>query len=170
MKQIFTDEHKGFTIDLSNAIWATDQIHKIFHKAKLAILCDVDYVAETNNELLLIEYKNYNHRNKIKENDFDPKDDKKITNVARKYFDSLNYLRAINKGIGKKKIYIYILESPLGSPRTEYGVDKLLRKRLPFLLSKNSEMNEPMIDELCVINVSGWNKKYPQYPAKILEV
>lgn len=60
MDRVFWDENKSCTIDFSAAEWATDAIHDVFQAAKLSILCDVDFVAETESELLLVEYKNAN--------------------------------------------------------------------------------------------------------------
>ena len=60
MDRVFWDETKSCTIDFSAAEWATDAIHDVFQTAKLSILCDVDFVAETESELLLVEYKNAN--------------------------------------------------------------------------------------------------------------
>lgn len=60
MEQIFTDENHSCEIDFTKANWATDQLNDIFHTAKLSLLSDVDFVAETDEELLLIEYKNAN--------------------------------------------------------------------------------------------------------------
>ena len=46
MAWIFTDENHSCEINFTKAKWATDQLHDIFHTAKLSLLCDVDFVAE----------------------------------------------------------------------------------------------------------------------------
>ena len=106
VSQIFSDENHSCEIDFSSASWATDQLHVIFHKAKLSILHDVDFVAETTDELLLVEYKNSNLPNASNPDAFKPVEDKRLDNVARKYYESSYYLQAIRRGEHKKKKFI----------------------------------------------------------------
>lgn len=110
MDGVFCDENKSCTIDFSAAPWATDHIHDVFHEAKLFVLSDVDFVAETENELLLVEYKNANLSNAAHPEAFRPLEDKRLNRVAMKYYNSLQFLQVMNHGIDKKKRYVYILE------------------------------------------------------------
>ena len=87
MDHVFWDENKSCTIDFSTAAWATDRIHDVFHAAKLSILCDVDFVAETEKELLLVEYKNANISNASNPGAFRPRDQKLVQKIAFKYYD-----------------------------------------------------------------------------------
>ena len=41
MEQKFVDENGAYALDCSNAIWATDELHQIYHDAKVQ-LSDVD--------------------------------------------------------------------------------------------------------------------------------
>lgn len=52
MEKIFTEENKFYQIDFSKALWATDEINDLYHKAKVE-LSDVDFVAETDKEFPL---------------------------------------------------------------------------------------------------------------------
>ena len=54
----FVDENQEYEIDLSNAIWATDRLNSIYNTAINSTLSDVDFIAETEEEILFIEYKN----------------------------------------------------------------------------------------------------------------
>ena len=105
MSQIFLDENHLYEIDFSSAPWATDQLHDIFHKAGLTIWHDVDWVVETNDELLLVEYKNSNHPNA--RNAFNPLKDEKLDNVARKYYESCYFLQAVRR-VEQKRKNLYI--------------------------------------------------------------
>ena len=106
MDGVFCDENKSCTIDFSAAPWATDRIHDVFHEAKLFVLSDVDFVAETENELLLVEYKNANLSNAAHPEAFRPLEDKRLNRVAMKYYNSLQFLQVMNHGIDKKKRYV----------------------------------------------------------------
>lgn len=37
MKKIFTDENEEYGLDCSQAIWASDQLHQIYHDAKVQL-------------------------------------------------------------------------------------------------------------------------------------
>ena len=41
---------------------------------------------------------------------------------------------------------------------------QILAKRLPFELQKQNHFPMKMIDELNVMSIGEWNKKYPQFP------
>ncbi len=57
MDKIFTEENGYYSIDWSNAVWATDEINAKYHTAKCS-LSDVDWIMETKDKLFLVEYKN----------------------------------------------------------------------------------------------------------------
>lgn len=168
MSQIFSDENNSCQIDFSKAVWATDQLHDIFHKAKVSILHDVDFIVETEDELLLVEYKNANLPDAANPDVFKPLEDKKLNNVAAKYYDSMHFLRAIERGRNKQKVYVYVLECRNGDVVLRNQVKTLLGERLPFLLQKQNALPENMIDRLDVVSVVEWNKKYNQYPLRLL--
>ena len=58
MSQIYQDENRQYQFDFSSALWATDHLHGIYSQNKVGILSDVDFIAETEDSVLLIEYKN----------------------------------------------------------------------------------------------------------------
>ncbi len=168
MVQIFSDENNSCKIDFSKAIWATDQLNRIFHAAKASVLKDVDFVAETEDTLFFVEYKNANLSNATHPQAFKPLEDKKLNSVARKYYDSLNFLRAMQRGKKKQKVYVYILEAPHGDVVLRNRVKVLLKGRLPFLLQKQNDMSEKMIDCVTVISIDEWNDRYRDFPLQRL--
>jgi hypothetical protein len=169
MSQIFFDENHSCEIDFSVAEWATDQLHIIFHRAKLSILHDVDFVAETENEILLVEYKNANLPNAVKPEAFRPWEDKSLDKVARKYYESQYFLHSIKHGKHKTKKYVYILECVNGDSVLRKRVRELLAARLPFLLQRQLHLSEKMIDSLEVLSTAEWNEKYAQFPLKLVD-
>ena len=167
MSQNFLDENHLYEIDFSSAPWATDQLHDIFHKAGLTIWHDVDWVVETNDELLLVEYKNSNHPNA--RNAFNPLKDEKLDNVARKYYESCYFLQAVRRVEQKKKKFVYILEHKNGDSVMRKMVRKRLSARLPFRLQNQLALPGKWIESLEVLSVAEWNEKYAQFPLKLGE-
>ena len=110
MTQIYQDENKIYQFDFSSAIWSSNMLQQIFHTNNAGILSDVDFIAETHEEILLIEYKNANIPGAAHPEAFQPMDQKREHKIARKYYDSWIYLTAIRKN--KPVAYIYILEYP----------------------------------------------------------
>ena len=169
MTQIFCDENHSCEIDFSVADWATNQLNNIFHRAKLSILHDVDFVVETENEILLVEYKNANLPNAAKPEAFHPWEDKSLDKVARKYYESQYFLHSTEHGKRKTKKYVYILECVNGDSVLRKHVRELLAARLPFLLQQQVNMSERLIDSLEVLSTAEWNEKYVQFPLKLVE-
>lgn len=166
MSIIFKDENASWQIDFSSAIWATDKLHEIFAIVKDSFLSDVDFVAEDEDYVLFVESKNANFKEAA--HDFDPLEREKIINVARKYYDSLVYVRVLLQERNKKKIYIYLLEARHGDSTLRKRVRNRLKDRLPFKLQQNDKLCEKMIDEFDVLSFDSWNKRFKQFPAKRL--
>ncbi|OON98457.1 MAG: hypothetical protein ATN35_04815 [Epulopiscium sp. Nele67-Bin004] len=165
---IFVEENNEYQIDVTQAIWATDSLNKIFHLAKTQ-LSDVDFIVETDKEIIFVEYKNSAIKNAVNPAAFNPLDDKKISQVAKKYYDSLTYVNAIDKLERKRKIYIYILEAKNGDSVLRGKAYTKLRKLLPFELQEQNNFKETLIDKFEVLSISEWNIAYPQFPlTKIL--
>lgn len=93
MQNILVEENGCYYIDCSKAIWSTDEINSIYKEAKLH-LNDVDFVIETENILILIEYKNANIEQAAKPNAFNPSDNKRVekfgVNIMISKFDILS--------------------------------------------------------------------------------
>ena len=167
MSILLKDENESWQIDFSSAIWSTDRLHEVFAVVKDSFLSDVDFVAEDEDFVLFVESKNSNF--KEAKNKFKPHEKEKVISVARKYYDSLVYVRALLKKRNKRKIYVYLLESRDGDINLRKVVRNRLKSRLPFKLQKNDGLYETMIDEFYVLNLDEWNKYFKQFPAKRLK-
>ena len=56
MPKVLIEEKGKYGIDCRNAVWASDEIHTMYHSCGLPeILCDADFVVETEDNILLIE-------------------------------------------------------------------------------------------------------------------
>ncbi len=165
MGDIFTDENNQYQIDCTDAIWASEDINSQYHIANCH-LSDVDWVIETSDKIYLVEYKNANIKDAVNPNAFNPKDDKKIKNVADKFYDSLHYL-SLN-GKEKPKEYIYILEYPLGDKVSRGMIRNKIAEILPFKLQKNIGNGNKLIEKVGVLSIDEWNEdeNYGRFPLK----
>lgn len=162
MAYIFEEENHFYALDCSKAIWATDSINDLYHDYAKSILCDVDWIIETEDNMLLVEYKNANVPGCSNPAAFKPKEDNKLANVTRKYYDSIHYLNIINKD--KPRKYIYILEYPNGDVVSRLGIQLMLQQRLPFGLQNTEEAVNKIIESVEVVSIDEWNERYSKFP------
>lgn len=163
MSKVFVEENGLYQIDFSRALWATDRLNTIFHDAKTE-LSDVDFIAETDEKIFFVEYKNADIEGAVNPAAFNPNEDKKISQVVKKYYDSLIYIDAIGKLSFKKKVYVYILEYPKGDVVTRKGIRNRLKTKLPFLLQQQNDINENLIDDFYVLSIDEWNERFTEFP------
>lgn len=168
MNGIFKEENSFYQIDLTLAEWSTDEIHNIFHSSKTE-LSDVDFVAETGSEIILIEYKNANVPGAANPDAFGSKIDMVISKIARKYYDTSLYLDAIEKT--KSKTYIWILEYPQGDSVTRKSIRNKVAVKLPFELQRQPQVKKELIKDFQVLSIEEWNAhptygKFPLTPAE----
>jgi len=158
---VFVEENGNYQIDFSTAVWSTDQTHVEFH-ASGTFLSDVDFVATTDNYTYLVEYKNANVTNAANPASFQPKDEKRVDNIARKYYDSLHYLAV--EGINKPIKYIYIVEYPNAGKTDRKMLRNKISRKLPFRLQSNKA--KKIIEVFDVVSISEWNEhtEYSQFP------
>lgn len=168
MSYLFEDENHFYTIDCSNALWATDSLNRYYHHYTQSVLCDVDWIIETKEYMLLVEYKNANIPGCSNPERFKPKEEKKLINVTRKYYDSIHYLNILNKN--KPGKYIYILEYPNGDAVSRLGIQLMLKKRLPFELQNTEDAKKKIIESVEVVSIDEWNERYPLFPLKPVQL
>lgn len=167
MSLFFTEENEVYGIDCSNAVWATDEVHEKFILTQSS-LNDVDFVIETDEKLLLVEYKNACIANAAAPNAFDPQNEKKLLNVVRKYYDTLHYLTL--KKLNKPKMFVYILEYPQGDTVSRRAIRNKLKQRLPFGLQSHFDNDVKLIDRVEVLSIDEWNthSEYGKYPIRLI--
>lgn len=165
MKNIFIEENGVYSIDCSNAIWATDKMHEDYHNAGIHIN-DVDFLIENTTNIFMVEYKNACTANAEKPDAFHPMEDKKISIATRKFYDSLHYLRLLDKN--KPIQYIYILEYPNGDATTRKRLRNRLKVELPFVLQDNIGNGNKLIERINVLSIDEWNTDsiYGNYPLR----
>ena len=164
---IYIEEKGEYQIDFNNTIWSTDQMHSDYHNAGVA-LSDVDFVAETADNILLIEYKNGIIDAAIAHNaNFDPSETKTKDKIAKKFYDSIHYLKVKDKC--KPIKYIFIVEYPNADVTTRKMLREEISKRLPFKLQANQPGQ--LIDDFEVLSIDEWNsnEEYSKLPLTPVE-
>lgn len=166
--KIFMDENQTCRFDFTKARWATDRLNMVYHEAKLDLLSDADFLVETENEFLFVEYKNASHPSVLHSDRFDFKKDSLIHKLVRKFYDSCHFCHAMELGIDKKKTYVIILEFPYADAASRKYVRNRVTALLPFLLQKQNPQMHKLIHGVDVLSVEEWNRKYPGFTAEIL--
>lgn len=175
MPDFLIEENENYGIDCRNAVWASDAIHKAYHDCGLPnILCDADFVIETTDSILLVEYKNANvpeaRAHATKGTAYDPLQSDKFNKIVRKYYDSLHYLRLLGK---EQPIhYILVLEYPKGDSVSRKALRNRLKNHLPFKLQEMTDTGIKLIEAVDVVNIDEWNDNsvYGQFPIKQLRI
>lgn len=160
---IYMEEKGHYQIDCRAALWSTDKIHADYHSIGLSILSDADFVAETEDSIYLIEYKNSNVPEAVAHHAvFDPAKPKYIDKVTRKFYDSLHYLAVRKKE--KPLKYIFIVEYPHAGATDRKMLRNKISTHLPFALQKDQE--KKLIDDFQVLSISEWNEheEYSIFP------
>ena len=154
VKNLFIEENGSYSIDCKAAVWATDKMYEDYHNAGIHIN-DVDFLIENSTHILMVEYKNACLASAKNPEAFHPMEDKKISIITRKFYDSLHYLRLLDKN--KPVWYIYILEYPNGDVTTRKRLRNRLKMELPFSLQKNIGNGKRLIDRVDVLSIDEWN-------------
>jgi len=164
MNMMLTEENGVYQFDCSKALWATSEIRDQYFNAKIHVLKNADFIIETSDELLIVEYKNSTISGAIKPLAFNPTDDKLKDDLARKFYDSLHYLRLKDKT--KPKQYIVIIEAAGSDRAMRLRLRDRVMKELPFSLQTNMNTGIRMLDECQVLSIAEWNAhpKYGLYP------
>ena len=158
---ILTEENKYYEINCENAVWASDEHHTLYQK-NANVLKDVDWLIETTDSILIVEYKNgkvYRH-----EESFNPLKDKYVDGVAKKFYDSLHYLTLLGKH--KKNKYIYIVEYDNDDGVSRRLLRNRIKKKLPFKLQETVSDTIKLIESFQVFTIDEWNENYPDFPVR----
>lgn len=158
--KVLLDENKRYEFDFSDLeyVW---EMHDLTNNIMLS---DVDFITETDNEVLFIEYKNANIEGavnpngmleKIKGEDF-------YKRIARKYYDSLLLFWA-RKGNEKELpiTYVLLIEHPIIDIKLRKLLKIKISKQLPFNMTENQLIRE-IISKFEVYNLEEWREKFPQ--------
>ena len=168
-KAVYKEENGVYQIDCSAAVWSTDQIYNLYHTAGV-FLKDADFVIETPEYILLVEYKNADIPGAVNPQAFKPFEEKRTIGVARKFYESLHYLAMEKKD--KPVKYIYIVEYPYAGATDTKLLRNCIAEKLPFRLQQGRKAK--LIEDFEVLSIAEWNshpdyRAYPITPVKAEE-
>lgn len=158
--KVLIDENKQYKFDFSDLEYVLE-IHNLISNVMLS---DVDFITETNNEVLFIEYKNAGIKGasnpdamlkKTKHEDF-------YKRIARKYYDSLLMFWAC-KGNEKELpiVYVLLIEHPLIDKKLRKILEMKIGKQLPIKL-KGEKILREVLSNFKVYNLEEWRSSFPQ--------
>jgi len=158
------EENGVYQFDCTKALWATNEIRNQYFNARIHVLKNADFIIETEDELLIVEYKNAAISNAANPQAFHPNDERMRDSLARKYYDSLPHLQL--KGKNKPKRYICIIEAANSDSTMRARLKIRIAKELPFLLQSNMATGINLLEEFDVLSISEWNAHpmYGNYP------
>jgi len=139
-------------------------LHDLYKDIK-NILNDVDWIAETDEETLLIEFTHYEKRDDLPKGD---NAEAKKFQIAKKYYGGIFYLLACGKQ--KPVDFIWIAESKYLDSRIRSYYRESMTKWLPYKLQERGEINSNLIRHFRIFSVDDWNNEYPQFPLKRIEI
>ena len=156
----------SYYFDCTKSLWATDQLHQAYCLTG-GSLNDVDLIIETEEKIIMMEYKNASISGAANPEAFQPGADKKINNVVKKFYDSLHYMYLLKKK--KPKEFVYVLEYPNGDSVSRKMIRNRLKQKLPFKLQDLVEGNVKLIDKEEVVSINEWNQngEYGMFPIKV---
>lgn len=162
MSKIYTEENQVYEIDLSRADKAVGDLHEKYSLIG-NFLSDVDFIAEDNEYINLIEYKNTDIPNAVPAKFLDKISSGQIYNwIQRKFYGSLVYV--LSTSHNKKINFYFILECKNADSVVLRRLRNSAKKRLPFRLQELPEIHRNLINEFDVLSINEWNQKFPDYP------
>lgn len=159
-EKVLVDENNKFQFDFSELAYVWE-MHDVVRRTMLS---DVDFITETENEVLFIEYKNANVEGaanpdgmlkKMGHRDF-------YTKIARKFYDSLLLFWASD---GNEKelpiVYVLIVEHPILDKKLRRQLKLKIMNQLPFKLA-SEKIKREIISTFEVYNLEEWAERFPE--------
>ena len=158
--KILLEENGKYQFDFSTLAYVWE-MHDV---TTYTTLSDVDFITETEKEVLFIEYKNASIEGavnpnamfeKIKHGNF-------YLKIARKFYDSLLLFWAC-KGNEKELpiVYVLIIEHPILDKKLRKQLKLKITKQLPFKL-KDEKITREIISAFEVYDLEEWSEHFPQ--------
>jgi len=164
---IYRDENNTCTIELPET--AISNLHDKFAQAGLTdYLSDVDWIVETSDSVMLIEYKNTDIENVRNPEAFYEKikNDKLIEKLRKKYYGGVFYSLACKT---EKPIdYICIIEATKLDRVWRKKLTAKIKRGLPYKLQELPEIEATLIHKCQVLSIAEWNEQYSEFPLKAL--
>lgn len=156
--KILLDENKQYEFDFTD----TKYVLELHALANSLMVNDVDFITETENEILFIEYKNAEVSNVVNPDALFEKisTEKFINNISKKYYDSLLlFWGEGNYGVENEIKYILIIQHPKIDLKVRKQLKNKLIGKLP-MIRKNKPIMKGFISAFEVYNLNEWEDKF----------
>ena len=162
----YQDENNQYWFDFTKALWSTNELTAKYTANIHSVLSSVDFIAETDKEIVFVEYKNADIKNAVNPQAFitNLTRDEHYQSIAKKFYGGLIYILVCNKN--KKYKYVYILECMLADSVTRRRLRNKISRKLPFTLQKEPEIKIELISDFDILSIAEWNSNpaYSSFP------
>ncbi len=172
MNGMFYDENNTCQFDFSKAIYAIIPSDQPFFKEIKFNFCNTDFIVETENEFIFVEYKNSNIKNAKHPDIFDSNihTDEHYQKIAHKFYDSLLFFLLCKNNINTKPIrYVYLLEVQKSDPILRKFLREKISKKLPLISNSYSDDHISVLKDFDIHSVEEWNEQFKSLPVMLLE-
>lgn len=162
--KIFQDENHSYQFDFSSALRASNQLNSIFQKNTSSLLSDVDFIAETEDEIIFVEFKNAKLPEAANPTSMVPTNEKLQKKLAFKYYDSWLYISVTN--CYKPVTYVCVIEFYHDDSTMRRKLRNYVANLLPFRLQQLDSVTRNMIHEFDVLSINEWNnhERFKHFP------
>lgn len=167
MEKILYDENRNYSFDFTKAIEVFEP-HELSQKTTM--LADVDFVIDTKEKIIFLEYKNATAKrvtnpDAIKEKILGDKKLKFYENISKKFYSTLFILWSCNKNEEDKDIeYVLLIEHPEIDGRVRRKLRNKIGKQLPFKLLEDERIKRKILSEFKFLNMEEWQGMYSEFP------
>jgi hypothetical protein len=161
-ENIYKDENNKYKFDFSDC--KVFEYHSLSQKT--TILSDVDFVINSKNEIIFLEYKNAAVKGVVNPDEIlrKLKTEEFYRKVAKKFYSSLFLHWACRENENDLPInYILLVEHPEIDGRLRKILREKIFKQLPINLKDNESIKRNIMNQFNVYNFVEWHKNYPQF-------
>ncbi len=165
MSGVYVEENGVYEFDFSHALNVEGDL-KSKYKCIGNALSDVDFIVETEHEMLFVEYKNTDIENVNNPEAFNEKIKNGVLydNLIKKYYGSAFYILSSMKY--KPITLVFIIESRYIDSVWRKRACASIMKRLPFELQNYDEIKSELIKSCQVLSIDEWNDVYSVFSMK----
>jgi len=163
----YRDENNKYEFDFAHCeVW---EYHPLAQKT--TSLSDVDFVIDSENEVIFLEYKNASIDGVANPSAFlcKLKTEEFYLRISKKFFSSL-FLHWACRGNEKDLpiVYILLIEHPEIDGKIRKKLREKISKQLPFNLKDEQQIKRSVLNKFEVLNIDEWHQAYPMFKAVAL--
>jgi len=163
----YRDENGKYEFDFTQCeVWEYHQLAQ-----KTTLLSDVDFVINSRDEVIFLEYKNASIEGAVNPSAFLCKleTEKFILKAVKKFYSSL-FLHWACKGNQNERpiVYTLLIEHPEIDGKIRKKLREKISKQLPIRLNDEPQIKRNILNRFEVLNIEEWHKAYPLYKAVAL--